>query len=73
MTDVGQKKLSMDFFGKIFLGKNSNVWSEFFFARFFCQIFLWISSSWVKIRLHNKNKLPGVSGSALKVCGSGGC
>ena len=30
-------------------------------------IFLHISSSWVKIRLHTENQLPGLSGSALKV------
>jgi hypothetical protein len=29
--------------------------------------FLHISSSWVKIRLHTENQLPGLSGSALKV------
>ena len=29
-------------------------------------IFLHISSSWVKIRLHTENQLPGLSGSALK-------
>ena len=30
--------------------------------------FLHISSSWVKIRLHTENHLPGLPGSALKVC-----
>ena len=30
--------------------------------------FLYISSSWVKIRLHTENHLPGLPGSALKVC-----
>ena len=34
--------------------------------------FLHISSSWVKIRLHTKNQLPGLSGSALKVSLGGG-
>ena len=29
--------------------------------------FLHISSSWVKIRLHTENQLPGLPGSALKV------
>ena len=29
--------------------------------------FLYISSSWVKIRLHTENQLPGLTGSALKV------
>ena len=28
-----------------------------------------ISSSWVKIRLHNGNQLPGLPGSALNVMG----
>ena len=33
--------------------------------------FLHISSSWVKIRLHTENQLPGLPGSGLKVllCG----
>ena len=34
--------------------------------------FLHISSSWVKIRLHTENHLPGLPGSALKVCLVGG-
>ena len=29
--------------------------------------FLYISSSWVKIRLHTENELPRLPGSALKV------
>jgi hypothetical protein len=32
-------------------------------------IFLQISSSWFKIRLHTKNQLPRLSGSGIKVCG----
>ena len=32
------------------------------------KFFLYISSSWVKIRLHTENQLPRWSGSALKVC-----
>ena len=31
-------------------------------------LFLQISSSWVKMRLHTKNQLPRLSGSALKIC-----
>ena len=31
--------------------------------------FLHISSSWVKLRIPSKNHLPGLPGSALKVCG----
>ena len=34
--------------------------------------FLYISSSWVKIRLHTENELPRLPGSALKVCGGVG-
>ena len=34
-------------------------------------IFLHIYSSWVKIRLHTKNKLPRLSGSALFLVGLG--
>ena len=29
------------------------------------------SSSWIKIRLHTENQLPGLPGSALKVCVGG--
>ena len=35
-------------------------------------IFLYISSSWVELRLHNENQLPRLSGSGLKVCGGVG-
>ena len=31
------------------------------------EVFFHISSSWVKIRLHTENQLPGLPGSALKV------
>ena len=34
--------------------------------------FLYISSSWVKIRLHTENELPMLPGSALKVPVGGG-
>ena len=35
------------------------------------RLFLYISSIWVKIRLHTKNQLPSLQGSALKVPGGG--
>ena len=43
----------------------------FFLAPQFLEvmIFLHISSSWVKIRLHTENQLPRLPGSALKVPG----
>ena len=35
----------------------------------FANVFLHISSGWVKIRLHTENQLPRLPGSALKVPG----
>ena len=49
---------------KIF-GQKKTRFDGFFWSDFFG----WIYSSWVKMRLHIKSQLPGVPGSALKVCG----
>ena len=39
---------------------------------FYFFYFLHFPPSWVKIRLHTKNHLPSLCGSALKVCVMGG-
>ena len=43
-----------------------------FFVRSSFIVFGGRLSSWVKIRLHTKNQLPRLPGSALKVCGGVG-
>jgi hypothetical protein len=54
--------------------RSSSIWKKLKSSSIFKNIELAFhnSSSWVQIRLHTENQLPGLPGSALKVCVGGG-
>ena len=54
--------------------RSSSIWKTLRSSSIFknIEVVFHNSSSWVKIRLHTKNQLSGLPGSALKVCVGGG-